>query len=208
MEKLTSISGIAAPMLEDDIDTDVIFPARYLLMMDKEGLGQYLFHDRRHGSENGRNSAFVLDQPRYKNACILVTGANFGCGSSREHAVWALKGAGIDCIIAPGFGEIFYSNCFKNGLLPITLPFETVSWLATQAGAVANFEIDLLAQSITVGGQTAIGFTIDEQRRQSLLNGRDEIDEILMDPASIEQFEDKHQRMHPWLFSPAYQISR
>lgn len=187
-------------MLEDDIDTDVIFPARYLLLMDKEGLGSYLFHDRRGANADDSLTAFVLDRPAYKNARILLAGANFGYGSSREHAVWALKGAGFDCVIAPSFGEIFHSNCFKNGLLPISLPVRQVAWLATQAESGARIEIDLWKQIITIEGQPVLPFTINEQRRQSLLNGRDEIDDILIGLADIEQFEEKHRNSQPWLF--------
>ncbi len=190
-------------MLEDDIDTDVIFPARFLLNMDKEGLGHYLFHDRRLAAEEKPGNVFVLDRPVFKNARILIAGANFGCGSSREQAVWTLKGAGFICVIAASFGEIFHANCFKNGLLPIVLPDETVSSLASQAEQGICFTVDLLTQTITVAGQPAINFSIDEQRRQSLLNGRDETDDILLGLADIEHFEAKHRSRQPWLFESA-----
>jgi len=199
MEKFTTIIGTAVPMLEDDIDTDVIFPARYLLLMDKEGLGDYLFYDRRHSNAEDSPNTFVLDQPAFKNARILLAGANFGCGSSREHAVWSLKGAGIDCVIAPNFGEIFHSNCFKNGLLPISLPMNQMEWLAAEVESGTPIEIDLLKQNIILKGQPALPFKINEQRRQSLLNGRDEIDDILINRTDIDQFEARHHSSQPWL---------
>ena len=200
MEKLTSIAALAAPLLEDDIDTDAIFPARFLLLMEKEGLGRYLFHDRRQSRTDHSRGEFVLDRLGFEGARILITGVNFGCGSSREQAVWSLMSAGIDCVIAPSFGEIFYANCFKNGLLPITLPVETVKWLADLAEVGVRFEVDLLRQTITATGNPAVSFSITEQRRQSLLSGRDEIDEILIAAADIDQFESGHRRSQPWLF--------
>jgi 3-isopropylmalate/(R)-2-methylmalate dehydratase small subunit len=200
MEKLTTIIGTAVPMLEDDINTDVIFPARYLLLMDKDGLGDYLFFDRRTTNGDDSPDTFVLDRPAYKNARILLAGANFGCGSSREQAVWTLKGAGFDCVIAPSFGEIFHSNCFKNGLLPISLPASQVARLAAGVESAAGIEIDLLRQYITLEGQPALPFSINEQRRQSLINGRDEIDDILINRADIDRFEARHHSKQPWLF--------
>lgn len=200
MQKLTSIIGTAAPLLEDGIDTDAIFPARYLLLLEKEGLGRYLFHDRRRGGADEPHVDFVLDRPGFDRARILITGANFGCGSSREQAVWTLIDAGIVCIIAPSFGEIFYANSFKNGLLPITLPAEAVTRLAAAAETGARFEIDLLKQTISVAGHPMLSFVIDERRRQALISGRDEIDDILSAVADIERFELRHRRSQPWLF--------
>lgn len=208
MQKFTSIIGVAAPLLEDDIDTDAIFPARYLLLMERQGLGRYLFHDRRRPGANDPRGEFVLDRPGFEDAHILIAGANFGCGSSREQAVWALEGAGIRCVIAPSFGEIFYTNCFKNGLLPITLPAETVARLAALAEAGGIFQIDLSAQTITASSHPAVSFSIAEQRCQALLSGCDEIDDILFALADIEQFEAGHRRRQPWLFEDLQAASK
>lgn len=197
MEPFTQLHGLAAPLMEDDIDTDVIFPARFLLHMEKDGLGGYLFHDRR----AAQGAAFVLDRPAYAGAQILITGMNFGCGSSREQAVWTLMGAGFRCVIAPGYGDIFYANCFKNGLLPIVLPADTVAELALLAEQGHAFTIDLTDQTVRVANRPAEPFPLAPQRRHALLNGRDEIDDILLDEPMIARFEAFSRGAHPWLFA-------
>jgi 3-isopropylmalate/(R)-2-methylmalate dehydratase small subunit len=201
MKPFTTLSGRAAPLMQEAINTDVIFPARFLLVMEKRDLGRYLFHDYRRGVDGAVTGGFVLDRPAFAGASILIVGAAFGCGSSREQAVWTLLGADIRCVIAPSFGEIFYSNCFKNGLLPIILDGETVARLATLAEDGARFEVDLLAQIVRVEGEAPISFSIAPERRQALLNGLDDIDEILVgSSAAIASFEAVHRRRQPWLF--------
>jgi len=201
MEPFTTLSGRAAPLMQEAINTDVIFPARFLLVMEKRGLGRYLFHDYRRGADGAVTGAFVLDRPAFAAASILIAGAAFGCGSSREQAVWTLLDAGIRCVIAPSFGEIFYGNCFKNGLLPIVLDGETVARLAPQAEDGARFEVDLAAQTVRVEGEAPISFSIAPERREALLNGLDDIDEILADSGeAIAGFEAAHRRRQPWLF--------
>jgi 3-isopropylmalate dehydratase small subunit len=183
--------------MEDDVDTDAIFPARYLLLMDKAGLGPCLFHDRRAAAGP---QGFVLDQPAYAGARILIARTNFGCGSSREQAVWALVGGGFRCVIAHSFGDIFYANCFKNGLLPIALPIEDVERLGDLAQGGASFDIDLRAQTVRVEDQ-AWFFELAAQRRDALLSGYDEVDQILADgEPDIAAFEARQRTSHPWLF--------
>lgn len=202
MDSFTTLVGLAAPLMEDDIDTDVIFPARYLLVMEKRGLGGYLFHDRRRAADGALRGDFVLDQPVFQDSCILIAGANFGCGSSREQAVWTLAGAGFRAVIAASFGEIFYANCFKNGVLPIVLPPVAVAQLAEHAARGDRFEIDLAAQTVGAGDAPPAHFPIAADRRNALLSGRDEIDEILAhDGAHIAAFEARHRGRQPWLFA-------
>ncbi len=198
MRPFTTIESVAAPLPEADVDTDVIFPARFLLLLDKTGLGKHLFHERRH--RDGRPSDFVLDRPPFDAARILVAGANFGSGSSREHAVWALADFGIRCVIAPSFGEIFYGNCFKNGVLPIILPASEHDVVMVAANAQVPMRIDLEAQQIDLPAGIAIGFDIDPYRRRALLLGLDEIGTILADDAAdIAAFEQQQQARYPWL---------
>lgn len=198
MEPFARVHGLAVPFLEDDIDTDVIFPARFLLRMEKAGLGGYLFHDRR---ADPSDATFVLDRPAYAGARILIAGMNFGCGSSREQAVWTLVGAGFRCVIAPSFGDIFYANCFKNGLLPVVLPQKVIVDLAALAEQGQRFTINLVAQTVRVAGRPADPFEIAPQRREALLSGRDDIAEILLDEPRIAAFEARSRRAQPWLFS-------
>ena len=200
MEKFVTLTSVAAPLPEADVDTDIIFPARFLLITDRHGLGRYAFHDRRFDANGAEIAGFVLNFAPWREASILVAGANFGSGSSREQAVWALLGQGIRCVIAPSFGEIFYGNCFRNGVLPIVLDDATIAALSTAAEAGTAFVIDLETQTITVDDR-AIPFEIDAQQRLALLNGWDETDMILNARGDeIAAFEDRHQRLQPWLF--------
>src|SRR5690606_11361624 len=160
MEKFTRLTSVAAPLPESDIDTDVIFPARFLLLPDKKGLGEQLFNERR-TNRTGDGPRFVLDTPPYDKARILVTGRAFGTGSSREQAVWALADFGIRCVIAPSFGEIFFANCFKNGVLPIVLAEEPHGEVMAEARAARPLTIDLEAQQVQFEDGRAIGFDID-----------------------------------------------
>lgn len=194
MEKLTKLRSVAAPLMEDAIDTDVIFPARFLLLLERDGLGRYAFNERR-----GGNEPFVLDQPPYDKAQILVTGETFGTGSSREQAVWALADLGIRCVIARSFGEIFHANCFKNGVLPIRLQGEDMARMEKAARAGEEVEVDLPSQTIRVG-DTTIAFEIEANRKRALMAGLDEIGAILSDDAeALAAYEERRARETPWL---------
>ncbi len=198
MERFSRIESVVAPLPEADIDTDVIFPARFLLLLDKAGLGKHVFHERRY--REGRTTDFVLNSPPFDKARILVAGKNFGSGSSREQAVWALADFGIRCVIAPSFGEIFYGNCFKNGVLPIVMTgvlHEKVMGIAMAAEPIA---IDLETQRIALPDSTTLSFEIDPYRRQALLLGLDEIGAILADDAAdIDAFEALQREAFPWV---------
>lgn len=196
MEPFTCLVAKAAPLMEDNVDTDAIFPARFLLLMEKAGLGAYLFHDRRQGAR----PAFPLDRPEFAGARILVSGANFGCGSSREQAAWALAGAGFRCVIASSFGDIFYANALKNGLLPVILPEAAVAELARLAEQGATLRVDLAEQVVQAGERPPYGFAIPAQAKETLLDGRDEIDAILLHERLIAAFEAASRRRQPWLY--------
>lgn len=200
MEKFVTLSSVAAPLPEADVDTDIIFPARFLLLLDKVGLGKHLFHERRH-APGGASTDFVLNTPPFDTAQILVADANFGSGSSREQAVWALADFGIRCVIAPSFGEIFYSNCFKNGVLPIVLTGEAHANAMSAAASGQNFVVDLERQTITLPNGPAVPFEIDAYRKLALMLGLDEVGGILAEDADdIERFETRHRASQPWLF--------
>ncbi len=200
MQKFTTLTSVAAPLREADVDTDVIFPARFLLLLDKAGLGKHLFHERRHGRD-GTRTDFVLNTPPYDKARILVAGPNFGSGSSREQAVWALTDFGIFCVIAPSFGEIFYSNCFKNGALPIVIKGDAHERVMQAAESGAPLTIDLETQTVALPGGEVIPVEIDPYRRRALMLGLDEIGSILADDgADIATFEARHRSDQPWLF--------
>ena len=199
MKPFGKVTSVAAAILESDIDTDVIFPARFLVTLEKKGLGKFAFFERRRNRAN--KVPFVLDVPPFDEAQILVAGDKFGVGSSREHAVWALADLGVRCIIAPSFGEIFYSNCFKNGVLPITVDMLAHEQIAEQAKAGKEICVDLFNREISLERPDAIKFTVPEDRRQALLQGRDEIGSILHDhEGAIAAFEKRHKTASPWLF--------
>jgi 3-isopropylmalate/(R)-2-methylmalate dehydratase small subunit len=200
MEKFTVLTGVAAPLNMVNVDTDMIIPKQFLKTIKRTGLKDGLFYELR-WDENGNSKDFVLDQPPYRNAKILVTGENFGCGSSREHAPWALLDFGIRCVIAPDFADIFYNNCFKNGILPIRLPQEQVDELMEDAGKGANatVTVDLEAQEITRPDGEKIHFEIDPFRKNCLLNGLDDIGLTLQKKAKIDSFEEKRAEAQPWL---------
>jgi len=186
-----------------NVDTDMLIPKQFLKTIQRSGLGKGLFYEMRF-DENGKPIAgFVLDQPAYKSAQILVTGENFGCGSSREHAPWALLDFGIRCIIAPSFADIFYNNCFKNGILPIKLPKEDVAKLMDDAerGANATVTIDLEAQEITGPDGGTISFDLDTFRKHCLLNGLDDIGLTLQKKPAIDDFEARLKLERPWLLA-------
>ena len=200
MEKFTTLTGVAAPLPLVNIDTDMIIPKQFLKTVQRTGLSKGLFYEMRF-DENGKpKDGFVLDQPAYKNTQILVAGENFGCGSSREHAPWALLDAGIRCVIAPSFADIFYNNCFKNGILPIALPQEEVDKLMDDAsrGANAILTVDLEKQEITGPDGGTIKFDIDPFRKHCLLNGLDDIGLTLEKAGKIETFEENRKVSQPW----------
>ena len=195
------LTGTAAPLPEENVDTDIIFPARFLLITERHGLGRYAFHDRRFAADGSEIATFVLNRQPWRGSPILIAGANFGSGSSREQAVWTLLGHGIRCVIAPSFGEIFHGNCFRNGVLPIVLPEAIVSALMAAAQDERIFVVDLDAQVIASEGLPPLSFPIDAEQRLALLNGWDETDLILnARGADIAAFEDRQKRIQPWLY--------
>ncbi len=200
MEKFTKLSGVAAPLPMVNVDTDKIIPKQFLKTIKRTGLSKGLFYELRF-DEAGNKKDFVLDQPAYKEARILVAGENFGCGSSREHAPWALLDAGIRCVIAPSFADIFYNNCLKNGILPIALPQEQVDLLMDDAarGANAVVTIDLENQVIIGPDGGTVSFEIDPYRKHCLLNGLDDIGLTLEKEAKIDDYEAGRQQAQPWL---------
>jgi 3-isopropylmalate/(R)-2-methylmalate dehydratase small subunit len=198
MEPFTKLEGVAAPLNMINVDTDMIIPKQYLKTIQRTGLGKALFDEMRFNQDGSEKPDFVLNKPAYRKAKILVSGENFGCGSSREHAPWALLDFGIRCVIAPSFADIFYGNCFKNGILPIKLPQEQVDKLMDDAmrGANAVISIDLEALEIRGPDGGMIKFEIDPFRRQVLLNGWDDIALTLRAGEKIDAFEKNQQ---PWL---------
>jgi len=201
MEKFTILTGVAAPFDRSNVDTDVIIPQIYLRTVKRTGLGKGLFHGLRYDADGNEDPNFVLNKPAYRRAQILVAGDNFGCGSSREHAAWALLDFGIRCVIAPSFADIFYNNCFKNGILPITLPPSDIALIMGDAkrGANATLTIDLVRQTIQGPDGGEIKFEIDPFRRHCLLNGLDDIGLTLKENGKIARFEEERKSAQPWL---------
>ena len=201
MDKFTKLTGIAAPLPLINVDTDMIIPKQFLKTIKRSGLGANLFDEMRFDDNGDEIADFVLNKPAYRKAEILVSGDNFGCGSSREHAPWALLDFGIRCVIAPSFADIFYNNCFKNGILPIALPQEDVDKLMEDAerGANATVTVDLVEQTITGPDGGSISFEVDAFRKHCLLNGLDDIGLTLEKAASIERFEAKASQERPWV---------
>ncbi|MDF0546011.1 3-isopropylmalate dehydratase small subunit [Sphingobium sp. H39-3-25] len=199
MEKFTSLTAIAAPLPQVNINTDAILPARYLKTVKRSGLGGAAFYTMRFDENGAERPDFVLNQGAYRNAQILITGANFGCGSSREHAPWALADFGIRCIIAPSFADIFYHNCFKNGMLCITLPQAEIDLLIHLAeSGKSPFVVDLEATSVTASDGSVFRFEIDPTKRDNLLKGLDEIEKTRTYLREIADFEDDRSRRQPW----------
>jgi 3-isopropylmalate/(R)-2-methylmalate dehydratase small subunit len=202
MQPFTTLRGPAAPFLAINVDTDRIIPARHLKTIRRTGLGVALFESLRYDEQGRERPDFVLNRPKYRNAKILIAGENFGCGSSREHAPWALLDFGIRCVIAPSFADIFYNNAFKNGMLLITLPKEQVELLAEEAETAADptFEIDLAAQEIRrPTGNAPIRFDIDPFKKHCLLNGLDDIGLTMERVDKIAAFEARRRLEMPWL---------
>jgi 3-isopropylmalate/(R)-2-methylmalate dehydratase small subunit len=201
MEKFTSLTGVAAPLPLINIDTDMIIPKQFLNTIKRTGLGKNLFDEMRYTADGAEVPDFVLNKPAYRKAQILVAGANFGCGSSREHAPWALLDFGIRCVIAESFADIFYNNSFKNGILPIVLPPEEVAKLMddAQRGANAVISIDLEKQEITGPDGGRIHFELDPFRKHCLLHGLDDIGLTLQKQSKIDSFETTRKLSQPWL---------
>ena len=201
MEKFTTLTGVPAPMDMINIDTDMIIPKQFLKSIERTGFGKSLFFEMRYRDDGSENPDFVLNKPQYRDAKVLIAGDNFGCGSSREHAPWALLDFGITCVIAPSFADIFYNNCFKNGILPIVLPKEQVDLLMddAQRGANALVAVDLEAQQITGPDGGMISFEIDPFRKACLLDGLDDIALTLAKSDSIDGFEARQKTAQPWL---------
>ncbi|MAB17319.1 MAG: 3-isopropylmalate dehydratase small subunit [Roseobacter sp.] len=201
MNKFDKLSGIAAPMPMVNIDTDMIIPKQFLKTIKRSGLGVNLFDEMRYDRDGNEVPDFVLNKPQYRDAQILVAGDNFGCGSSREHAPWAIADFGITCVIAPSFADIFYNNCFKNGILPIALPQEQVDLLMKDAekGSNARIEVDLEAQTITSSDGEVISFQVDAFKKHCLMNGLDDIGLTLEKAAAIDSFESAAAQARPWV---------
>ncbi len=202
MEPYRPLTGIAAPLRMINVDTDRIIPKLVLKTIKRTGLGQYLFNDLRFTPDGAEVADFVLNKPAYRKAEILLAGENFGCGSSREHAPWALLDFGIRCVIASSFADIFFNNCFKNGVLPLVLPADQVERLMDQAdkGANATLTVDLENQGVTGPDGETFPFEIDPFRKHCLLNGLDDIGLTMEKAAHIDEYESIQQKRHHWLW--------
>ena len=200
MDKFTTLTGVAAPLKIVNVDTDMIIPKDYLKTIKRTGLGTGLFAEMRFNEDGSENPDFVLNQPAYRNAKILVAGDNFGCGSSREHAPWALLDFGIRCVISTSFADIFYNNCFKNGILPIVLPQDAVDVLMKDAekGSNARMIVDLEEQTVTTSDGESFSFEVDSFQKHCLLNGLDDIGLTLARADKIETFEASLAEDRPW----------
>jgi 3-isopropylmalate/(R)-2-methylmalate dehydratase small subunit len=203
MQKFTTLRGVAAPLPMINVDTDMIIPKQFLKTIKRTGLGKNLFEELRYETDGREKPDFVLNQPAYRKAQILVAGENFGCGSSREHAPWALLDFGIRCVIATSFADIFYNNCFKNGILPIRLPQADLDLLMDDAkrGSNAIVTIDLEKQEITGPDGGHVHFEIEPFRKHCLLNGLDDIGLTLEKAADIDRFESRDRLSRPWLYA-------
>ena len=201
MEKFEKLTGVAAPMPLVNIDTDMIIPKVFLKTIKRSGLGVNLFDEMRYDRQGNEIPDFVLNKPQYREAEILVAGDNFGCGSSREHAPWAIKDFGIRCVISTSFADIFYNNCFKNGIMPIVLPEEQRDILMKDAekGSNARIEVDLESQTVTSSDGEVFHFEVDPFRKHCLLEGLDDIGLTLEKSASIDAFEAQAAQSRPWV---------
>jgi 3-isopropylmalate/(R)-2-methylmalate dehydratase small subunit len=203
MQPFTRLTGIAAPLPLANVDTDKIIPGRFLKTIERAGLGRHLFTPLRYRDDGSEEPRFVLNAEPYRRAEILIAHENFGCGSSREHAPWALLDFGIRCVIAPSFADIFHNNCFKNGILPVPLPREVCDALMADAklGANARITIDLERQVVVRPNGEEIAFEVDAFRKHLLLNGLDDIGQTMQHAASIDRFEARQKAAQPWLYA-------
>lgn len=200
MEKFSVLTGVAAPMPMVNVDTDMMMPKQFLKTIKRTGLGISVFYDMRYDENEAERPEFILNQEAFRPSKILLAGKNFGCGSSREHAPWGLLDFGFRCVIAPSFADIFYNNCFKNGILCITLPEAQVEALTAQADG-SDFSVDLENMQITAPDGSVTPFELDETRRHNLLNGLDDIALTLQHVDKIKAFEAKQQAEQPWLYT-------
>ncbi|MFK7944879.1 MAG: 3-isopropylmalate dehydratase small subunit [Paracoccaceae bacterium] len=201
MEKFTTLTGVAAPLDMINVDTDMIIPKQFLKTIKRSGLGVHAFSEMRYNADGSEKPDFVLNQPAYREASILVAGDNFGCGSSREHAPWAILDQGIRCVISTSFADIFYSNCFKNGILPIVVSPDELEKLMDDAGRGANatMTVDLEAQTIQGPDGGTISFEMDAHKKHCLINGLDDIGQSLQKVDAISEYEAKRDAATPWL---------
>lgn len=201
MDKFTTLTGVAAPMPLVNIDTDMIIPKVFLKSIARTGFGKNLFDEMRYNRDGTEIEDFVLNKPQYRSAEILIAGDNFGCGSSREHAPWAIADFGIKCVVSTSFADIFFNNCFKNGILPVVLPQEQVDILMADAekGENARMTVDLEAQEITTSDGEVIKFDVDAHRKHCLLEGLDDIGQTMQKKASIDVFEAQASAARPWV---------
>ncbi len=201
MQAFTTVAGPAAPLLRANVDTDVIIRIEHLAQLPKNELGRYAMEALRYLPDGSNDPAFILNQPAFRGAPILLAGPNFGCGSSREHAVWALQGIGLRCVIAPSFGDIFYANCFQNGMLPIRLPMDVVERLAAQCASGLPLLVNLQACGITAPDGSVTSFTVDARRREMMLQGLDEIGLTLKEESKIRDWQAADKLHRPWAWS-------
>ena len=201
MQPFTTLKGIAAPLPTPNIDTDKIIPKQYLKTIQRTGLGKYLFDEDRFTQDRKEIPGFVLNQEPYRKATILVAGENFGCGSSREHAPWALLDFGIRCVIAPSYADIFYNNCFKNGILPLALPADKVDVLMKDAADKKQLTVDLPNQKVVRDNGESFSFDLDPFRKHCLVNGLDDIGLTLEHQMEITSFEKQQKGSQPWLYA-------
>ena len=200
MDPFSTLTGVAAPMPLVNIDTDMIIPKQFLKTIARTGLGKNLFDEMRYTLDGAEIPDFVLNQAAYRSAEIIIAGDNFGCGSSREHAPWALLDFGIRCVISTSFADIFYNNCFKNGILPIVMPQDVVDILMADArrGANARQTVDLMAQTVTTSDGQVFAFEVDSHRKHCLINGLDDIGLTLEKVTAIDSFESRAAELRPW----------
>lgn len=202
IQKFTVLTGVAAPLPMENVDTDILLPKQFLKTLQRSGLGRHLFHDMRYDHNGKERPEFILNQGIYRQAAILVTGANFGCGSSREHAPWAILDFGIRCLVAPSYADIFFNNCLKNGILPILLPQEHVDTLMEAAecgGARAIMTVHLERQEVRVSDQRIISFSVDPFHKYCLMEGIEDIGLTLQKAHKITAYEEVQCRTRPWL---------
>lgn len=201
MEKFETLTGVAAPLPLINVDTDMIIPKQFLKTIKRSGLGVNLFDEMRYDGDGSEIPDFVLNKPQYRDAEILVAGENFGCGSSREHAPWAIRDFGIRCVIASSFADIFHNNCFKNGILPVTLPQEQVDVLMADAerGSNARITVDLENQTVTASDGTSFSFEIDPFKKRCLIEGLDDIGLTMEKADLVDDFERRSAAERPWV---------
>ena len=203
MEKLQLLQGVAAPLPRANIDTDIITPMKYLTSATPDNLHDHTFEPLRFMADGSENPDFNLNKPGYRDSVILIAGRNFGCGSSRETAVWGIKGMGIRCVIAESFGDIFFNNCFQNSVLPIRLPAEVVADLMAEAGddqGNTQFQVDVAARTLTTPSGRSITFDLTPDRQTALLEGLDDIGQTMKEDAETAAFQDKDRTARPWIY--------